>query len=86
MPHLGEVMAHVRLVLRMGRATGADIVAAHRNGHLSQQDWARMIRSCQGCACAHQCPDWLDEHETAFDAPERCPNRARFAALKAAGL
>lgn len=79
-------MTHVRLALRMGRATGADIVSAHRNGHLSQQDWAEMIRSCRGCAWAKECPNWLDGREAIDAAPGTCPNQSRFAELKAAGM
>ncbi|WP_170758459.1 DUF6455 family protein [Ruegeria lacuscaerulensis] len=82
MPHLGELMTHLRLVLRMGRATGTDVVAAHRQGHLTQQDWADMIQNCRGCEWANQCPDWLDQHETVPGAPQPCRNRKRFAALK----
>ncbi len=76
-------MAHMRLVLRMGKTTGTDVVAAHRQGRLSQQDWAEMVRSCQGCTWAAKCPEWLDENETVERAPRTCPNRKRFTALKA---
>ena len=86
MPHLGEIMTHLRFVMRMGQVTGADMIAAHRTGHLSQQDWADMIRFCRGCAWACDCPKWLDENESGADAPKTCPNRARFAAVKARHL
>ncbi|MES0863065.1 DUF6455 family protein [Ruegeria sp. SCPT10] len=79
-------MTHLRLVLRMGQATGTDLVTAHRTGHLSQEDWAEMIRCCRGCMWAKQCPEWLNEREVAAAAPNRCPNRARFAALKRAQM
>ncbi|WP_302477004.1 DUF6455 family protein [Ruegeria atlantica] len=83
MLHLGEIMTHLRLVLRMGQATGTDMAAAHRNGHLTQQDWAEMIQYCRGCGWANQYPDWLDRHEGAASAPQTCKNQQRFAALKA---
>ncbi len=84
MPRLGDIMTHMRLVLRMGQATGADIVAAHHACHLSQEDWAEMVQFCRGCAWAKDCPEWLDQHQAIANAPETCPNRARLAALKSA--
>ncbi|WP_170325893.1 DUF6455 family protein [Ruegeria arenilitoris] len=82
MPHLGEIMTHLRLVLHMGQVTGTDMVEAHQKGHLTQQDWAEMIQYCRGCSWANRCPDWLDQHETVVGAPHTCSNRQRFAALK----
>ncbi|WP_170331888.1 DUF6455 family protein [Ruegeria arenilitoris] len=82
MSQLGEIMTHLRLVLRMGRATGTDMVKAHQKGHLTQQDWAEMIQYCRGCSWANKCPDWLDKHETVVGAPHTCRNQQRFAALK----
>ncbi len=79
-------MTHFRLVLRMGQTTGTDIVGAHRSGRLSQQDWAEMIQFCRGCAWAQDCPEWMDQHEGGAEAPHSCPNRSRFAALKAVQL
>ena len=86
MQKLGQIMTHLRLVLRMGQVTGTDVVQAHCQGKLSQQDWAQMVRSCQGCAWARDCPDWLESRNEAPCAPETCPNRGRFAALKAQQL
>ncbi len=82
MPRLGEIMTHLRLVLRMGQATGTDLVTAHRQGHLTQKDWADMIQCCRGCGWANQCPDWLDQHVTATCTPQTCRNQKRFAVLK----
>lgn len=75
-------MTHLRLVLRMGEATGTNLVAAHRSGRLSQDDWAEMVQFCRGCEWAQACPAWLDENDNAEAAPRTCPNRARFSALK----
>ena len=83
MPRLGQIMTHLRLVLRMGQATETDIIAAHHNGDLSQEDWADMVRRCRGCEWAKRCPEWLDDHECIAEAPETCPNRERFAEIKA---
>ncbi|WP_370644304.1 DUF6455 family protein [Ruegeria sp. SCSIO 43209] len=82
MPRLGRIMTHLRLVLRMAQATGADLATAHRDGHLSQQEWADMVQLCRGCEWARACPDWLNENETAESAPCTCPNRHRFATLR----
>ncbi len=84
MPHLGNIMTHFRLVLRMGQTTGADLVHAHRSGKLSQEEWAEMIQFCRGCSSAQDCPEWMDRQAAGADAPQTCPNRAKFAALKAA--
>lgn len=82
MTQLGQVMTHLRLVLRMARTTGTDVVAAHRDGVLSQQDWAEMVQLCRGCEWARDCGDWMRENESTERAPCTCPNRDRFAALK----
>lgn len=82
MPSLGQIMTHLRLVLRMGQLTGVDIAAAHQNGHLSQQDWADMVQRCRGCAWARSCSDWLDRRDSVAAVPNTCPNRAQFTALK----
>ncbi|SMO64946.1 DUF6455 family protein [Ruegeria faecimaris] len=83
MPRLGHLMTHLCLVLRMGQATGTDIVRAHNKGRLSQEDWAEMIRLCQGCGWAAACPDWMERHPDVAGAPQTCPNKHQFAALKA---
>ncbi|WP_170466612.1 DUF6455 family protein [Ruegeria arenilitoris] len=83
MQQLGKTMGHHRLVLRMGQVVGSDIVAEHRQGRLSQEDWAEMVRRCQGCEWACRCKDWLQNREFAQDAPETCPNREKFAVLRA---
>jgi len=79
---LGRIMKHVRLISRMARATETDLVGAHEAGTLSQEEWAEMVQTCRGCDWAAECEGWLDAHDTASCAPETCPNRARFAALK----
>ncbi len=83
MQRLGHIMTHLRLVLRMGHATGTDLVRAHRAGRLSPEEWADMVQHCRGCEWASSCPDWLDDNETADAAPQNCRNRDRFAELQA---
>ena len=82
MQHLGDTMHHFRLILRMGQASGTDVVAVHRKGHLTQQKWAEMIYNCRGCGWADKCPDWLDKHETVDSVPQTCRNQQQFASLK----
>ncbi|WP_302477484.1 DUF6455 family protein [Ruegeria arenilitoris] len=79
---LGQTMKHVRLVLRMGQATGVDLVNAHRTGRLSPDEWARMVGRCRGCEWACDCSDWQTHRGDRVEAPETCPNRNRFAKLK----
>lgn len=80
---LGPLMTHLRLALRMGRTTGTDLQAAYKDGALPQEDWAEMVQSCRACSWGERCPEWLSSHEHVDDAPETCPNRARFSELKA---
>ena len=35
-----------------------------------------------GFEWAGRCPAWLDENQSIAEAPETCPNRARFAELR----
>ena len=82
MPKLGKIMTHLRLVMRMGRATGTDIVEAHNEGRLSQADWAAMVTTCRACESVGRCQHLLDEHDQLDGAPETCPNRTRLWALR----
>lgn len=75
-------MRHLRLVRRMGKEAGVDLVAAYRAGALSQAEWAEMVQGCRACAWAADCPGWLDSHPEIGAAPPECRNRARLAALK----
>ncbi|SHI91420.1 hypothetical protein SAMN05444404_0987 [Ruegeria lacuscaerulensis ITI-1157] len=79
---MGQIMRHMRLVLRMGRAAGVDLVEAHKSGRLSQADWAGMVRRCQNCSAAQPCHDWLARHDTCGPTFETCPNRAIFKQLR----
>ncbi|WP_050604772.1 DUF6455 family protein [Ruegeria sp. 6PALISEP08] len=86
MPQLGNIMTHLRLVLRMGQATGTDLAVAYRKGHLNHEEWAEIVQQCRGCAWAHDCPEWLEQRDQIEQAPSTCPNTERFAALKAQQL
>ena len=81
---MGDLMRHVRLVLRMGKATDTDLAGAVERGDLSQAQWAGMVQRCRRCDWAESCEDWLEAHADGVDcAPGTCRNRARFAALRA---
>ena len=80
---LGRIMDHVRLVKRMAKATGADLVAAYEAGDLTQQEWTRMVQRCRACDWTEDCGAWLETHHAVACAPKTCPNRARFKELKA---
>lgn len=79
---LGRMWDHLRLVTRMARATGADLVCARDEGRLSQEDWAGMVNRCRSCAWSVRCGDWLDRHGEAGTAPGICLNRARLGQLR----
>lgn len=82
---LGRVMKHFRLVTRMARATGADLLTARTSDDLTQDAWAEMVQTCRRCGWTGHCRDWLDSHDAAEYAPAPCPNRARFDAIKGRG-
>ncbi len=77
-------MRHWRLVNRMAKTTHTDLVGAFDEGRLTSETWAKIVGACQGCTWAEACDGWLDAHESEYRAPHTCPNRARFAALRAA--
>jgi hypothetical protein len=80
---LGRMMRHVRLVSRMAKATGTDLVEASETGTLTQPDWVDMVQTCRCCTGADRCPEWLDGHPRADAAPPYCLNRDRFDRLRA---
>ena len=82
MKPLGRMMDHLWLVKRMGRSAQVDFVSAHADGTLSQQDWADIVRTCQGCSWAPRCDEWMTKNEGRACAPSTCLNRARFEELK----
>ncbi len=79
---LGQIMAHVRLVGRMGKATDTDLNGAYEAGDLSQKEWAEMVQICRGCDWADHCDAWLDSHEKVACPPENCLNRSKFEELE----
>ncbi|MDX2482425.1 MAG: DUF6455 family protein [Pseudodonghicola sp.] len=80
---LGQIMAHVRLIGRMGKATDTDLIGAYEAGDLSQEEWAEMVQTCRSCDWADQCGAWIDRHGSAGEAPEHCPNRCKFKEVQA---
>lgn len=80
---LGDIMDHVRLVGRMAKATGTDLVGAYEAGVLTQEEWAGIVQTCRGCTWSERCGEWLDGHEAVQCAPSTCLNRHKFKDLKA---
>lgn len=84
MKPLGDLRKHLRLVLRMGRASRTDLVAARQEGRLRSRDWAGMVQTCRRCTWAGRCPDWIDaHHDTGACPPDTCLNRDKFRELAA---
>ena len=83
MDQLGDTMKHVRLVARMAKATGTDVVTAYEDETLSSEDWADIIQECRHCSWADRCEEWLDAHASSKSAPLQCLNRNRFEDIKA---
>lgn len=75
---LGDTLYHMRLLGRMGRAVGADLVKAFETGEIDDVDWARMITRCRSCASPQQCQAWLTTHEIAECPPKGCNNAERL--------
>ncbi len=86
MKPLGNLMRHLRRVTGMARRTGVDIVEAHRDGRLDQDEWAKMVQTCRRCRWSGECRAWLNDparSENDEAPPSQCLNRVRFGALKA---
>jgi len=82
---LGEANAHFWLIQRMAKTSGLDLAQAMADGLLAQEEWARMVTRCRGCAWAAGCHEWLDVTDQAAEVPPvPCLNRARMAEMKAA--
>src|SRR6056297_605540 len=59
MKPLGRMQDHVMLARRMATAADVDLAAAYAVGALTQDEWAGMVRTCQGCGWANRCDGWL---------------------------
>lgn len=81
MQKLGDPRTHLRLMCRMGKQAGVDLVQAHQTGQLSQADWAEMVQACRACSWGTDCEGWLDRSPPAGETPETCPNASRFLLL-----
>ncbi len=79
---LGRIADHLLRVKRMARAAELDLVEAHTDGVLSQQDWADIVQTCRGCSWAPQCDAWVNKVDKEGCAPATCLNRARFEELR----
>jgi hypothetical protein len=83
---LGPKQRHYWLVMRMAQSAGVDLVAAMREGQLTQAEWAGMVTRCRGCDCVEACHRWLaDPSDAPRAVPEGCLNGDRLGALRTEG-
>ncbi len=83
MPPLGDMRSHYWLLLDMARKTDVDLVAAFRDGRITNADWAGMVAACRACNWTEGCREWMRDTDQCAVAPARCRNRARLAVLRA---
>jgi hypothetical protein len=71
------VMGCRTLMIRMGAATGADLIAALSEGRMGALDLRDVLARCSACTCKQACQSWLDSHLEAapLPAPGFCRNR-----------
>lgn len=71
------------LMVRMGTATGADLMDALAQGRMSALELRDILAECSACTCKKSCESWLDAHmtEDAAAAPGFCRNRSTMNAL-----
>jgi len=69
MQMLGDPLYHLRLLGRMGRTVGADLVQAFEVGEIDSETWTQMITNCRACPYPHKCQAWLDATEQAAGPP-----------------
>lgn len=65
------------LMVRMGAATGADLMNALAEGRMGALELREVLARCSGCTCKTSCEAWLDDHLDAapVPAPGFCRNR-----------
>lgn len=75
MPPSTRTQAHIRLMTRMARVTGADL------DRLGDAEWAAALERCCTCPNPGSCEDWLEDNaEGAPQPPRFCVNRDLMAA------
>ena len=79
---LGNPLVHLRLLGRMGKTVGADLVQAFEDDKIDNEAWAKMITKCRGCDIPQQCQAWLEENEQADAPPPECCNAAVLLQLR----
>jgi len=80
---MGDAREHFWLMMRMSKTVGLDLGEALREGRLSDGGYAESITRCRRCDSAESCAAWLDQTESAANAPAYCRNAAVFDGLKA---
>ncbi|SMY08642.1 DUF6455 family protein [Flavimaricola marinus] len=82
MTPLGTPRTHFFLTSGAAKLTGVDLVAAFREGRLTQAEWSDAVTRCRGCAEPGACAIWLRGPEPETDLPGYCRNAALFDALR----
>ena len=77
MKPMGQMRRHYWLTQDMAKALDVDLVAAFREGRITNADYAGMVTRCRSCADPGACRRWLGRHEERGSAeapPAYCEN------------
>lgn len=77
MKPMGKMRRHYWLTQDMAKALDVDLVAAFRDGRITNADYAGMVSRCRQCADPAACRRWLGQHEERGSAgapPAYCEN------------
>lgn len=71
------IMGCRTLMVRMGSATGADLMEALASGQMGALELRDVLAECSSCTCKKTCESWLDAHLSTepVAAPGFCRNR-----------
>lgn len=68
----------------VAHALGVNLTDAMAAGLLDRRGYMRLISRCEACPYSESCTVWMSEqHGTAAEAPEYCPNKGELDLLKA---
>jgi len=77
MKPMGDMRQHFWLTQDMAKALDVDLVAAFRDGRISNADYAGMVTRCRHCTDPTGCRRWLSRHQdqgSATAPPAFCEN------------
>ncbi len=80
---LGDPAQHFWLTRSMARALGLSLSEAMNEGHLSADEYARMVTRCRQCTFVQQCQMWLAHNGAGAEAaPGECMHKDLLDGLK----